>query len=48
MKIEKDNMYQEGYWAGRSVAENIEKTTYKDLKTLNALWDNNPPWKVWA
>ncbi len=33
MKIEEDNMYQEGYWAGRSVAEHVEKTTYKDLKT---------------
>ena len=33
MNIKKDSMYQEGYWAGRSVAENIEKTVYKDIKT---------------
>ena len=31
MNIKKDSMYQEGYWAGRSVAENIEKTVCKDI-----------------
>lgn len=32
MKIKQSLSYQEGYWAGKSVAENIERTTYKSVE----------------
>ena len=32
-KVTKDQAYSEGYWSGKSVYDNIEKTTYKNITT---------------